>query len=304
MSAKVVGPPSPMACTVADVILELGPEHVLDITHRSVVMAILNRTTDSFFDQGRHWDFDDFLRLAEQHVADGADILDIGGVRAAPGPEVTAAEEIDRVVPAIAALHKRFDLPISVDTFRGSVVDAALSAGACIGNDISGFADPTFLSACARHGASVVATHVRIGPRIADPEPRYEDLRDEVRGFLIERGRWAGEAGIPRRRIMLDAGLDLGKTPSMSAELLRHSADLASLGYPILLSASNKGFLGALVGTEVDDRIESTWAAHALGIGAGCRILRVHDVQGARRVADLMAALLAEDERAAREPVG
>ncbi|MBC8365296.1 MAG: dihydropteroate synthase [Actinobacteria bacterium] len=285
-------------------ILELGPEHVVDITHRSVVMAILNRTTDSFFDQGRHWDFDDFLRLAEQHVADGADILDIGGVRAAPGPEVTAAEEMDRVVPAVDALRRRFDLPISVDTFRGSVVEAALSAGACIGNDISGFADPTFLPACARHGASVVATHVRIGPRIADPNPRYDDLCGDVRGFLAERGRRAETAGIPSRRIMLDAGLDLGKTPSMSAELLRNTDDLASLGYPVLLSASNKGFLGALVGTEVDDRTESTWAAHALGIGAGCRILRVHDVRGARRVADLMAAVLAGDERAAMEPVG
>ncbi len=103
---------------------------------------------------------------------------------------------------------------------------------------------------------------------------------------------------------MLDAGLDLGKTPSMSAELLRHSGDLPAMGYPVLLSASNKGFLGTLVRTEVDDRREATWAAHALGIGAGCRILRVHDVRGARRVADLMAAVLAEDEDAAREPVG
>ena len=304
MSTAVIRARPAGPCTVADVILEMGRNHAVDITHRSVVMAILNRTTDSFFDQGRHWDFDDFLRLAEQHVADGADVLDVGGARAAPGPEVTAAEEIDRVVPAIEALRERFDLPLSIDTFRGSVVEAALSAGACIGNDISGFADPTFLASCGRHGASVVATHVRLGPRIADPEPRYGDLRSEVRDFLAERGRRAEAAGIPRQRIMLDAGLDLGKTPSMSAELLRHSGDLTVLGYPVLLSASNKGFLGALTGTEVDDRTESTWAAHALGIGAGCRILRVHDVRAARRVADLMAALLAADADAAREPVG
>ena len=103
---------------------------------------------------------------------------------------------------------------------------------------------------------------------------------------------------------LLDAGLDLGKTPEMSAELLRHSTDLADLGWPVLLSASNKGFLGALHGTEVDDRGEGTWAAQALGIAGGCRILRVHDVRGARRVADLMAAVLAADPRAAREPVG
>ncbi len=286
------------------VLLELGPDRAFDVTHRCVVMAILNRTTDSFYDRGRHWDFDEFLRLAERHVAEGADILDVGGARAAPGPEVTAAEEVDRIVPAVEALRHRFDVAISVDTFRGSVVEAGLEAGACIGNDISGFADPTFLEACARHGASVVATHVRIGPRIADPEPCYADLRGEVRDFLAERGRWAEAAGIPRQRIMLDAGLDLGKTPEMSAELLRHSTDLADLGWPVLLSASNKGFLGALHGTEVEDRAEGTWAAQALGIAGGCRILRVHDVRGARRVADLMAAVLAADPRAAREPVG
>ncbi|MED5394963.1 MAG: dihydropteroate synthase, partial [Actinomycetota bacterium] len=223
-------------------IVELGPDHRYDCTYRSLVMGILNRTPDSFWDRGRFWDFDDFLRLAEAHVVDGADLLDVGGSKAGPGPEVTEAEEIDRVAPAVAALRERFDLPIAVDTFRGSVAEVAMEAGACVGNDISGFADPSFLPACARHGATVIATHVRIGPRIPDPEPRYHDLVAEVSAFLAERVKWALTAGIGDRQIIVDAGLDLGKTPAMSVQLLRRSDDLAALGRPMLLSASNKGF--------------------------------------------------------------
>lgn len=271
----------------------MGPDNRYDCTSRSLVMGILNRTPDSFWDRGRFWDFDDFLRLADDHVAAGADLLDVGGSKAGPGPEVTEAEELDRVVPAVEALHDRFDLPLAVDTFRGSVADAAMDAGACVGNDISGFADPTFLPACARHGSAAVATHVRIGPRIPDPVPVYGDVVVEVRAFLAERVRWASEAGIPAERIIVDAGLDLGKTPAMSAELLRRSDHLATLGRPILLSASNKGFLGEVTDNELEDRVEASWAAHALGIARGCRILRVHDVRGARRVADVMAAVMA-----------
>ena len=274
-------------------IVELGPDNRYDCTSRSLVMGILNRTPDSFWDRGRFWDFDNFLRLADDHVAAGADLLDVGGSKAGPGPEVTEAEELDRVVPAVEALHDRFDLPLAVDTFRGSVADAAMDAGACVGNDISGFADPTFLPACVRHGSTVVATHVRIGPRIPDPAPVYGDVVVEVWAFLAERVRWASEAGIPDERIIVDAGLDLGKTPAMSAELLRRSDHLATLGRPILLSASNKGFLGEVTDNELEDRVEVSWAAHALGIARGCRILRVHDVRGARRVADVMDAVVA-----------
>ena len=284
------------ACTVDRVIVELGADHRYDCSTRTLVMGILNRTPDSFWDRGRFWGFDDFLRLADRHVANGADLLDVGGSKAGPGPEVTEAEELDRVVPAVEALRARFDLPVAVDTFRGSVVAEALAVGACVGNDISGFADPTFLPACARAGASVVATHVRIGPRIPDPTPRYDNVVLEVRGFLAERVAMARAAGIPDERIMIDAGLDLGKTPDMSALLLRSSEDLTSLGRPVFLSASNKGFLGEMTGAAVDDRREPSWAAHALGIALGCRIIRTHDVRGGRRVADVLEALLAAEK--------
>jgi len=263
-----------------------------DITTRALVMGILNRTPDSFYDGGQYWAFDDFLAKAEQLVDEGADFLDVGGSKAGPGPEVTVQEELDRVVPAVEALRSRFDLPISVDTFRASVFDESCRAGACIGNDISGFADPDFLPVAVRHGASVVATHVRIGPRIPDPHPIYDDVRGEVTDFLRVRAEQARAAGVARERIMVDAGLDLGKTPMMSTELLHHSDDLVALGFPVFLSASNKGFLGELVGTEVDDRREVTFGAHALGIALGCRILRAHDVKGNRRLADTMSAVL------------
>lgn len=274
-------------------ILELGTRARFDITNRALVMGILNRTPDSFFDQGSYFDFDSFLRKAESLVADGADFLDVGGVKAGPGPEVTVQEELDRVIPAIAALRARFDVPLSVDTFRALVAEEAYKAGADIGNDISGFADPGYLPGAAAAGAAVVATHIRLAPRIPDPNPPYVDVVREVREFLADRAAKARAAGIPAARIMVDAGLDLGKTEPMSAVLLRNSDDLVALGYAVFLSASNKRFLGVLAGTEVDDRREATWAAHALGIALGCRILRAHDVRGGRRVADTMAEILA-----------
>jgi len=274
------------------VILALGPDHRFDITYRAVVMGILNRTPDSFFDGGRYFAFDHFLAKARQLVDEGADFLDVGGVKAGPGPEVGTEEELDRVVPAIEALTKRFDLPISVDTWNPVVLDAALSAGAVVANDISGFASPEYLPICAKHHASVVATHIRLGPRIADPEPEYDDVTVDVRRFLADRAQRAIDAGIPRERIMVDDGLDLGKTEPQSLELLRTSDQLAALGFAAFLSASNKRFLGDLVGTAVSDRTDATLAAHTVGIGLGCRVLRSHDVVASRRVADTMAAIL------------
>jgi dihydropteroate synthase len=273
-------------------ILELGAAYSFDITYRALVMGILNRTPDSFFDGGQYFDFDGFIEKADGLVRDGADFLDVGGVKAGPGPEVSTEEELERVVPAIAALRSRFDLPISVDTWNPVVLRESLSAGASVGNDISGFAHPDYLPTCAEFEASVVATHIRLGPRIPDPEPVYENLQLEVRAFLQGRAQAALAAGIPHQRIMVDDGMDLGKTEPQSLELLRSSEHLASLGYATFLSASNKRFLGALLGTEVTDRRQASHAAHALGIAKGCRVLRAHDVVGARRTADILAALL------------
>jgi dihydropteroate synthase len=273
-------------------VVALGP-HRFDVRHRALVMGILNRTPDSFFDRGGYYDFDAFLAKAEQLVSEGADLLDVGGVKAGPGPEVSEAEELDRVVPAIEALRSRFDLPLSVDTWRAPVLRESLAAGAVVGNDISGFGDPEYLAVAAAAGASVVATHIRIGPRVPDPEPVYDEpVVDAVCRFLRDRAEQAEQAGIPRERVMVDAGLDLGKTEPQSLELLRAHDRLAGLGWPLFLSASNKRFLGELAGTDVADRREASHAAHALGIALGARILRAHDVRGARRTADVLAAVL------------
>ncbi len=274
--------------------LELGERHY-DLSTRSLVMGILNRTPDSFFDGGRYWNMDAFYLQAEQLVGDGADLLDVGGVKAGPGVEVSEAEELDRVVPAIAALHDRFDVPLSVDTWRAGVATEAFRAGAVIGNDISGFADSGFLPAAAGAGAAVVATHIRLGPRVPDPNPHYDDVVAEVTRYLADRAARAREAGIPDDRIILDAGLDLGKTAAQSAALLRASDRLAGLGWPVLLSASNKPFLGALFGLEVGDRAGATAAAHAIGVSLGCRIVRAHDVRSARRVCDTLTAVMEAD---------
>ncbi len=264
-----------------------------DLGVRTLVMGILNRTPDSFYDRGAYWDTERFLGRADELVREGADILDVGGVKAGPGPEVGEAEELDRVVPAIEALHARFDVPLSIDTWRASVASAAYQAGAVVGNDISGFADPGYLAAAAKAGASVVATHIRLAPRVADPEPHYDDVVADVERFLVDRAGRALAAGIPADRVVLDAGLDLGKTWEQSLMLLRASDRLAGLGYPLLLSASNKTFLGKLLDLEVGDRREASLAATAVGVSLGCRIVRTHDVRGTLRVCGLLAAVMA-----------
>ena len=271
--------------------LRLG-ERVVDVRDRVVVMGILNRTPDSFYDRGATWSLDAFLRRAEQLVADGADLLDVGGVKAGPGPEVDENEELDRVIPAVEALRSRFDVPLSVDTWRASVLDAACAAGAVVGNDISGFDDPDYLRVAAKHDATVVATHIRLRPRVADRDPHYANLVAEVTEFLRARAGRAESVGLQPEQIVLDAGLDLGKTPAQSAVLLRESAQHASLGYPLLLSASNKRFIGELLGREIDDRRAESLTAVAYGVVHGCRVVRVHDVLGTARVCRTIEALL------------
>jgi dihydropteroate synthase len=284
---EVFRPARPIELTLGDT--------TFDLTSRALVMGILNRTRDSFYGPAATFDLDALFARAEQLVSDGADLLDIGGVKAGPGDDVDETEELDRVVGVVAELVARFDVPISIDTWRASVAREAFVAGACVGNDISGFGDSHYLQVCADANAAVVATHIRLRPRVADPNPHYDDVTQTVTDFLLDRHQRALDAGVSNERIILDAGLDLGKTAAQSLQLLRDSDRLASLGAPLLLSASNKTFLGVLFDLPVDERREPSLAALALGIAAGCRIVRVHDVQGAVRVRDILAALLEVD---------
>jgi len=276
--------------------LSLGSRR-FDITDRALVMGILNRTPDSFYDRGETFALDDLVRRADDLATAGADLLDIGGVKAGPGPEVGEAEELDRVIPALQAVHHRIDIPLSVDTWRASVAREAYASGAVVGNDISGFADPDYLPAAAEVGATVVATHIRLAPRVPDPEPVYDDVVADVSAFLLERAARATAAGIPPDRIVIDAGLDLGKTAEQSLTLLRASDRLAAQGFPLLLSASNKTFLGKVLDLEIGERREASLAATALGVSLGCRVVRVHDVAGTRQVCDVLAAVMRSGAR-------
>lgn len=277
-------------------VLRLGSRSY-DVSEQALVMGILNRTTDSFFDQGAYFETDAFLRRAEELVGDGADILDVGGVKAGPGPSVSLGEELDRVVPAVTALVERFDVAVSVDTWKAEVAAQAYRAGAVLGNDISGFGDPAYLREAAQAGAGVVATHIRLGPRIPDPAPHYADVVADVASFLAAQAEAAVVAGVAPESIIIDAGLDLGKTPEQSLQLLRRSDTLAGLGYPLLLSASNKTFLGRILDLEIDQRREASMAAAAVGITRGVRIVRAHDVKGTRRVCATLGALVQAGSR-------
>ena len=271
--------------------LRLGKK-LFDIRHRALVMGILNRTPDSFYDGGKFFELDNFLAQAEKLVAQGADILDVGGVRAGPDEEVSVEQELERVARPVEVLSSRFDISLSIDTFRAAVAKEAFSSGAVLGNDISGFADPEYLRTAKAAGASVVACHMRLAPRFADPDPVYKDLFLDIKAFLNERAEWAMAAGISRNQILLDTGLDFGKTYEMSSRIFWGMDKFLDSGFPLLLAASNKEFLGYLSGQERQNRGEVSLAACALGIERGCRVIRVHDVAGAAAVAKLMEGLL------------
>ena len=213
-------------------------------------------------------------------------------MRAGPGPEVGEDEELDRVVPVIEALHDRFSVPLSVDTWRASVAKAAFAAGAVLGNDISGFADPEYLDVAAGAGASVVATHIRLRPRVPDPDPAYDDVVATVAAFLSERAARAVAAGIPADRVLVDAGSTSASPRASRSSCCGRRRQLADLGFPLLLSASNKRFLGDVLDLEIGERGRASLAAAALGTALGCRVLRVHDVRATARVRDALESIL------------
>ncbi len=253
-----------------------------------------------FFDQGRYYDFDAFLAKAEHLVAEGADFLDVGGVKAGPGPEVSEAEELDRVVPAPRGAGR----PASTSRCRWTPGGRSVAARGDGGGGrrrpttSAGSRDPDYLGGRRRRGGLGGRHPHPHRPRVPDPEPVYDEpVVDAVCRFLEDRASAPRRRGSRDERVMVDAGLDLGKTEAQSLELLRAHDRLAALGWPLFLSAPNKRFLGHLVGTDVDDRREASHAAHALGIALGSRILRAHDVRGARRTADVMAAVLAARRR-------
>jgi dihydropteroate synthase len=244
-----------------------------------VVMAVLNRTPDSFSDGGRYLDGPAALEHAERLIAGGADILDLGGESTRPGAEpVPAAEELRRVVPTIAELRRRHpELLLSVDTSKPEVAEAALAAGADLVNDVTAAADGGMLELVARSGAAIVLMHMRGSPATMQADTRYGDVVAEVRDFLAGRGRAAVASGIPGHRVWVDPGIGFGKDVDGNLRLLAGLPQLAGLGHPGVVGASRKSFLGRLTGAPVDGRLAASLAALIPAVGLERVVVRVHD---------------------------
>ena len=260
---------------------------------RGLIMAIVNRTPDSFFDKGATFDDAPAMERVRAAVADGADIIDIGGVKAGPGDDVDAAEEIRRVVPFIEAVHGEFpDVLLSVDTWRSEVAAPAVAAGAAIINDTWAGFDSTLVHTAAETGAGFVCSHTgRATPRTRPYRVGYEDIVAAVRDELAASAHAASEAGIPQDAIIVDPTHDFGKNTHHGLALLRSLGPLVSLDYPLLMALSNKDFIGETLDVDVDERGEGTLAASAVALWQGARILRCHDVRGTRRVAEMVASI-------------
>ena len=257
-----------------------------------VLMGIVNATPDSFSDRPGPKDPEELAERGLRLLADGAAIVDVGGESGRTDTEaVPVKEEIARVVPVVERLAEQGAL-VSVDTWRGPVASAALDAGATMINDVSGLSDESLVAVCAATGAALVITHTQAPPK-TKAFPRYDDVVASVREFLGERMAAARAAGVEAGRIVLDPGIDLAKTPAESVELLRRLPELAALGRPLLLAVSRKDFVGALTDRPPAERDAGTLAAVGAAVEAGTRIIRVHDVAGARdylRVRDALAS--------------
>jgi dihydropteroate synthase len=262
--------------------------------HRQVaVMAIVNRTRDSFFDRGRTFDLAAALDAVDTALAQGADWIDVGGVPFSPlSEEVGAAEELSRVLPVVAATRARTDAVISVDTVRPEVAREALAAGATAVNDTSGLHDPAVADAVAAAGATLVVTHSKAAPRTPLPRPAYGDVVAEVRDFLAARAALAVSRGVSPERIVVDPGHDLNKNTYHSLELTRRLGALADLGYPLLASVSNKDFIAETLGLPKAELREGTLATLVMCVLRGARIVRVHDVGSAVRALRMVEATL------------
>ncbi len=248
---------------------------------RPVLMGIVNATPDSFSDRQGPKDLDELVERALGAVEDGAAIVDVGGESSRTDTEaVSVEEEIARVVPLVERLAAHGML-VSVDTWRGPVARAALAAGAAMINDVSGLSDESVASACADTGAALVITHTRVAPK-TKAFPEYDDVVRDACDFLDERMRAADALGVAPDQIVLDPGIDLAKTPAESIELLRRLPEFAPLGRPLLLAVSRKDFVGALTERPPAARDAGTLAAVGAAVRGGARIIRVHDVAGAR----------------------
>jgi dihydropteroate synthase len=266
---------------------------------KPLLVGIVNLTPDSFSDGGQIQTQDDLLRRAEQLVRDGADLLDLGGESTRPNaPPVTAEEEAERVLPAIAAIAQRLDVAISVDTRRAAIAHEALQRGAAMVNDVSGFGDPEMGEVVARAGAAWVLMHMphavgamawsqKVAALPEDPDAAVGQIAADLAAAVAR----AERAGVARTQLAIDPGIGFGKSLRQNLALLRRCDGLLQLGLPLYLGPSRKSFLGAITGAPVDDRLGATAAAVTAAVLAGAAFVRVHDVRVMRQVLDVATAI-------------
>ncbi|MGP4025409.1 dihydropteroate synthase [Actinomadura sp. 3N407] len=259
------------------------------------IMAVVNRTPDSFFDRGATYGFDAALDAAGRAVAGGADIVDIGGVKAGPGEDVGVDEELRRVVDLVAAVRDRHPgVVISVDTWRAEVGEAVARAGADLLNDTWGGPDPRLAEVAAAHGIGLVCSHAgALAPRTRPHRIGYGDVVDDVIGHITAEAERAAALGVRRDAILIDPAHDFGKNTRHSLEITRRLGELTATGWPVLVAVSNKDFIGETLGLPVDARGVGTMAVLGVSALLGARVFRVHDVPAARHALTAVAALRA-----------
>jgi dihydropteroate synthase len=264
------------------------------------VMGIVNVTPDSFSDGGLFLDPERAIAHGRELAADGADVMDVGGESTRPGAEpVGADEERRRVVPVVEALTRE-EVPVSIDTSKVAVAEAALEAGAEVVNDVTALrADPELAGLCADRDCELVLMHMLGTPRTMQESPSYDDVVDDVKDFLAERIEFATSEGIAEERIWVDPGIGFGKTVKHNLELLRRLGELRELGRPLVVGTSRKSFIGKLTGAPIDQRLGGTIASCVLAYANGAELLRVHDVGPVREALTTAAAILDPDRAAA-----
>ncbi|MEU9550664.1 dihydropteroate synthase [Streptomyces werraensis] len=268
--------------------------------HERVIMAIVNRTPDSFYDQGATFRDEPALARVEQAVAEGAAIIDIGGVKAGPGEEVSAEEEVRRTVGFVAEVRRRFpDVVISVDTWRHEVGEAVCEAGADVLNDAWGGVDPRLAEVAARYGAGLVCTHAGgAEPRTRPHRVTYDDVMADILDVTLGLAERAVELGVRRESVMIDPGHDFGKNTRHSLEATRRLGEMVATGWPVLVSLSNKDFVGETLDRPVKERVVGTLATTAVSAWLGAQVYRVHEVAETRQVLDMVSSIAGDREPA------
>lgn len=271
-------------------VIKAGP-YTLDFTDKTLIMGILNVTPDSFSDGGKYNHLENAVTHAKQMIADGADILDIGGESTRPGHErISDEEEISRVVPAIEAISREIRVPISIDTYKSKVAKSAVDAGAAIINDIWGAKeDPEIADVAAETGVPIILMHNR-------NDRNYSNFIRDVLNDMYESISIAKKAGVRDEQIILDPGIGFAKDLKENLEMMRHLDTLVSLGYPVLLGTSKKSMIGGVLDLPVSERTEGTGATVCYGIQKGCQIVRIHDVKEMSRMAKMMDAMMGKGE--------